>query len=479
MTESIALDKILAAVFVGIGAIVMLYSLLRYRNLVSNENNCRSASSGIMRILHGSHLLLMGFFIVGYLIIFLSFVTGVEVVSELFVSLIFLFGAIFVLFGVIIQSKMLSCLQTAHTDSIKMLVSAVEIRDPYTIGHSEHVANLLTLLNQYQPEHVRVEHSRLTLEQTGLLHDIGKIGVPEPVLNKTTRLTEDEWQMIREHASIGATLIGELDEFKEIKDWIRYHHERVDGKGYYGSPEPSIPYVSKMLAVVDTYSALVTDRPYRKGKLHTEAISILRENRGTQLDTALVDIFSKIPGEEIEKCRPTALIRNYIDEIRKVESHLEQSDHSKGIDIVLSQHAGTICLSKLLDYAAGERLNLSFATLRISQLMEIEKEFGYHTADEIAESFGQLLLNNVRDTDIVVGIERNTFVLAFSSCPLNQAMKLVHRIHQSSEMVQIFDKPGFTPTIEKTYVEFDPAVEATLHQAIAFIEELQKPPGAR
>ena len=167
-----------------------------------------------------------------------------------------------------------------------MLVSAVEIRDPYTIGHSEHVANLSLLIFDQLPGNMKKDTNRNLVENAGLLHDIGKIGVPEEVLNKTSKLNDDEWRMIRQHAAIGKSLISNIDCMDDISKWIECHHERVDGKGYYQIPASEIPLVSKILSTADTYSALVTDRPYRKGKTHHEAMDIILENAGSPLDSA-------------------------------------------------------------------------------------------------------------------------------------------------------------------------------------------------
>jgi HD-GYP domain-containing protein (c-di-GMP phosphodiesterase class II) len=129
----------------------------------------------------------------------------------------------------------------------------------------------------------------------GLLHDIGKIGVPGRVLNKTAPLDDEEYELMKSHAAMGAEILGEVDLYSDIAILVRYHHERIDGKGY---PDKiagdAIPAISRMISVADTYSAMTTDRPYREGMPTEKAMSILRDCRGTQLDADFTDAFLRI-----------------------------------------------------------------------------------------------------------------------------------------------------------------------------------------
>lgn len=463
------LSTILVLILIGTGAILMVVSLFKYRRIVKDQEGSRSIATGNLHILNLSHLVLMGFFIIGYVVVFITLIGGVKIISELFVGLIFFFGAVFVLFGVVIQKKMLTCLQATYTNSVKMLVSAVEIRDPYTIGHSEHVANLLVLLWEYLSVDVREEIPKSILEHTGLLHDIGKIGVPEVVLNKVGRLSDEEWALIRKHPIIGSTLIGKLDDLKEITDWIKFHHERIDGAGYQGLKESAIPFVAKMIAVVDTYSALVTDRPYRKGKSHEDALAIMYDISGSQLDVELTSRFTSIPANRIEACRPDNLIRNYIEELQKIETFLEVSDEAEKIDIVFSSQPGTLVLQKLLNYAVQGRHYLSVAILELENITTIDRDHGYHAVDELTMSLGEALLQNIRGTDLVINRGHNSFFLAFTDCQLSIAMGLVHRIEKQIEVADFYSQYADVLSIRKTFTEYNPEVAETLDEVRLFI----------
>ncbi|MCW2923344.1 MAG: family phosphohydrolase [Thermoleophilia bacterium] len=172
------------------------------------------------------------------------------------------------------------------------MVKALDQRDAYTAGHSAAVAVYTRDIARemgFDDEVIRLAHL------SGLLHDIGKIGVPGRVLNKTAPLDDEEYELMKSHAAMGAEILGEVDLYADIAVLVRYHHERIDGRGYPdGIAGEAIPAISRMISVADTYSAMTTDRPYRDGMPTEKAMSILRECRGTQLDADFTDAFLRI-----------------------------------------------------------------------------------------------------------------------------------------------------------------------------------------
>jgi putative nucleotidyltransferase with HDIG domain len=172
------------------------------------------------------------------------------------------------------------------------MVRALDTRDAYTAGHSAAVAVYTRDIARemgFDDETIRMAHL------SGLLHDIGKIGVPGRVLNKTAPLDDEEYELMKSHAAMGADILGEVDLYADIAILVRYHHERIDGRGYpEGIGGEAIPAISRMISVADTYSAMTTDRPYRDGMPTEKAMSILRECRGTQLDSDFTDAFLRI-----------------------------------------------------------------------------------------------------------------------------------------------------------------------------------------
>jgi len=128
----------------------------------------------------------------------------------------------------------------------------------------------------------------------GLLHDIGKIGIPDAILHKPGRLTDDEFAVFKQHVALGDAIVRDLPDLDLIRAGIRHHHERWDGQGYLdGLAGEEIPLVARILAVSDAFSAMTTTRPYRKGLPVEEALTRLGDAGGSQLDPRLVEIFVK------------------------------------------------------------------------------------------------------------------------------------------------------------------------------------------
>ena len=182
-------------------------------------------------------------------------------------------------------------LDTIYGKSLRLMAETVELRDPITAGHSRRVAqNAVTLGRAVGDRDLDV------LYWAGLLHDVGKIAVPESVLHKDGGLTAEEWTLMRAHVTMGATLIARnAGDFAPVAAAVRGHHERWDGSGYPGGlAGEAIPLHGRILAVVDVYEALTCDRPYRAALDGDSAMAYLRERRGQDFDPRLVDAFEDL-----------------------------------------------------------------------------------------------------------------------------------------------------------------------------------------
>lgn len=179
-----------------------------------------------------------------------------------------------------------------YLNTVEALVQALEAKDTYTSGHSERVGKFAVSI----AEEIKMSEDKIqSLKYAAVLHDVGKIGVSEIILNKEGALQEPEWEAIRSHPVIGQTIIKGIKFLFDIGDVVRHHHERYDGRGYPdGIIGEEIPLESRIIAVADTYDAITSDRSYRKGKTHDEAIAELKRVAGTQLDSNLVEVFCKI-----------------------------------------------------------------------------------------------------------------------------------------------------------------------------------------
>jgi putative nucleotidyltransferase with HDIG domain len=175
-------------------------------------------------------------------------------------------------------------------------VNALEARDPYTQQHSERVARLAILLGQEMdctPEELDILHF------SGHLHDIGKIGIRDDILLKSSGLTSEEYEKIKEHPQIGANIVGQLGLWEREKDIIRYHHEHFDGTGYpEGLQGEAIPFLSRLLAVADVFDAMASGRAYRKKIEESVVLETIRERAGTHFDPRVVDVLLRLYAEE-------------------------------------------------------------------------------------------------------------------------------------------------------------------------------------
>ncbi|HTX63631.1 MAG TPA: HD-GYP domain-containing protein [Acidimicrobiales bacterium] len=184
-------------------------------------------------------------------------------------------------------------LVTTYQRTLHLIVEALELRDPATGGHSERVAANAQVMGQALGLD---EEAQRTLYWAGLLHDVGKIAVPESILQKPGPLSPEEWATIRAHPTIGARLIRDTSsEFCEIADAVATHHERWDGSGYPdGLAGGSIPLYGRILAVVDVFEALTADRPYRAPLPSSEALRYICDMGGLEFDPELVARFERL-----------------------------------------------------------------------------------------------------------------------------------------------------------------------------------------
>ncbi len=183
-------------------------------------------------------------------------------------------------------------LQRQHLATIKALTSAIDARDPYTMGHSVRVGELAVMIGR----HLDIDDKTLArIEIGGYLHDIGKIGIRDAVLLKPGALTPDERRAINEHPRIGLAILEPVDLPREVIEFVEGHHERLDGSGYpYGRRDRGVTMIARIAAVADMYDAVTTDRPYRGPMTPEEALALLRGEAGPILDPHVVEALAVI-----------------------------------------------------------------------------------------------------------------------------------------------------------------------------------------
>jgi len=175
------------------------------------------------------------------------------------------------------------------------LAAAIDARDPYTHGHTERVTNYcLSIARELEgvPEVGSYKNFRETLQIAALLHDIGKLGIPDHILNKHGKLTPEEYEEIKKHSIIGATIINPIKELGDVVKEVRHHQECYDGSGYPdGIKGAKIPLIARIISVADAFDAMTTNRPYRKKMNIEDAVHELKRCSGSQFDPIIVSAF--------------------------------------------------------------------------------------------------------------------------------------------------------------------------------------------
>lgn len=187
------------------------------------------------------------------------------------------------------NAKLYSELKETFYEIVFALADTIEKRDPYTGGHTKRVMNYsIAIAKEIGLDKNEIERLKLA----AILHDIGKIGIRDSVLLKEDKLTEEEFTIIKNHTIYGAEILEHVKRLNIIMPGVKYHHEKFDGTGY---PEKlkgeSIPLIARIIAVADTFDAMTTDRPYRKGLSFDTAFSELKKKAGTQFDPKAVEAF--------------------------------------------------------------------------------------------------------------------------------------------------------------------------------------------
>jgi putative nucleotidyltransferase with HDIG domain len=183
-------------------------------------------------------------------------------------------------------------IRTSFMNAVTALALALDAKDGYTSGHSGRVSEIsVVIAKELGMPDGSIENIRLA----GLIHDIGKIGVKEEVLNKPGLLTPQEFEYIKTHPAIGERILKPIVEEQEILDIVRLHHERFDGKGYPdGLAGEQIPTGAAIMALADAYDAMTSDRPYRKSLGHAAAVSEIKKGSGTQFSPDAVEAFLRV-----------------------------------------------------------------------------------------------------------------------------------------------------------------------------------------
>ena len=189
------------------------------------------------------------------------------------------------------NARLYESLKHALIEIVASLTSALEAKDRYTAGHTRRVALFSELIAKYLGfTRAQVEDVRMA----AMLHDVGKIGIDDSILKKQSSLEGQEWEHMKQHPELGFKILAHVEQLKMVVDGMRYHHERPDGHGYpLGLKGEEIPMIARIISVADTFDAMTSTRPYRKGLPYETAFEEILRNRGSQFDEKVVDAFAE------------------------------------------------------------------------------------------------------------------------------------------------------------------------------------------
>ena len=199
------------------------------------------------------------------------------------------------------NENLITDLKDLFSGTVKAIIEALDAKDSFTLGRSRRVAfYALKIVNKMALTPAEVSQ----IELAGLLHDIGMIGVAEEILNKTQKLSDEEYEKIKMHVHYSVKILEDIKQLYEITEIIKYHHEYYNGCGYpFGLKGEEIPLGSRIIAIADAYDSMVSNRAYRSSLTSDEALEVIQQGAGKQFDPNLVQIFASILPEALEEIK--------------------------------------------------------------------------------------------------------------------------------------------------------------------------------
>ncbi len=300
--------------------------------------------------------------------------------------------------------------------TIEAITSAIDAKDEYTGGHSERVGEYACLIaREMAADYDFSEEDILRIRYIGFMHDIGKIGVADSVLNKTGRLTDEEFSLMKKHAEIGYDLLKSMgNSIEGLLEGIRHHHERFDGGGYPDGLEGTdIPLVARIICVADSYDAMTSNRVYRKRLTDGEVIAEIRKCSGKQFDPAIAEIFIRMLERGVMKAATVDGMEVGLSGSVYRSSMLEkklQSDIRADHDSVLNpSHVRMICYIMKLAEKNDRKFDIFFTGIEVAEDKREDKEFVAGVRKAYSEHVMKYI--NKRDIYIEYGPSSNIVVL--------------------------------------------------------------------
>ncbi len=324
--------------------------------------------------------------------------------------------------------KNLECLVEQKTDelekifiqSITTITYAVDAKDRYTKGHSVRVAQYCLAIAK------KLNWSKqdcLNLYYIALLHDIGKIGIPDSILNKPVKLSDEEYRMIRNHTTMGANILRPITMVPQICDGARYHHERYDGKGYpYGLKGDEIPYVARIIGIADAYDAITSNRIYEKAQVADYAVNELKKGRGTQFDPYLTDVMLSIieDGFEFSDTPEFEFTQEFSEEtehnafIIEVCKKTEVDAHKSGdVDYLTEFPVRKAFEASVNDYLSTPLNHGIMFFMDVDNFLYVNENYGHIAGDRIIRRLASVIRSHADNSALMCRISGDEFAVFY------------------------------------------------------------------
>lgn len=310
--------------------------------------------------------------------------------------------------------------QKIFIQAITTITYAVDAKDRYTKGHSVRVAQYcLAIAKQLSWS----KQDCLNLYYTALLHDIGKIGIPDSILNKPVKLTDEEYRLVRNHPIMGANILRPITMVPQICDGAKYHHERYDGKGYpYGLKGNDIPYIARIIGIADAYDAITSNRIYEKAQVTDYAVSELEKGRGTQFDPYLTDVmlevikdgfsFTDTPEFEFEQeqSEGTETDSFIIEVCKKTETDVHKADDLDFLTGFPIRKSFELSVNTYLDNPLNRG---TMFLMDVDNFLHVNKNYGHIAGDHIICRLADIIRSNIETSAYMCRISGDEFAVFY------------------------------------------------------------------
>ncbi len=363
-------------------------------------------------------------------------------------------------------------------NSIMVIANTIDAKDAYTSGHSLRVAKCSAAIAR------RLnwpEKDVQNLHYVALLHDIGKIGVPDAILNKPSKLSNEEFEIIKKHPVIGNDILKDIHVIKSVAEGALYHHERYDGRGYpFGLSGEDIPYCARIIGIADAYDAMTSNRIYRHKLTQERVIREFERGRGTQFDPQLTDLFLGMLREGFDVTKEEALI-SWEDDLASQSSAL--------LNRVLTEFTADIQQKAATDSLTG-LYNRNYAEIQIAKLIgdahsgammiidmdnfkHINDTYGHIVGDRTLKIFADTLKANTGADDVVCRLGGDEFIVFLTDVTdrreisekaqsildmLAESLEKINCSRATSVSIGIAVIPGDGRNFDKLYTNADKAL---------------------